>query len=471
MKKYNILFLLLFFFSTMSGLLVAEEEGTLTVKVNPFAEGKGRIYLSGEEVRKGESLGTEGDGKLAAEADYNGIAGAKVEIKGSVKGHNGTNSTLGFGDNIYAYAHLLAPFGIDRKVFDAYLQSGRFELNFDNAKEAGDDSWLADVDPLKRDFKDANDKTVGKANMQLDLKILDMLTIRYGVSFAPIDSKANDLDMGWSLLFSKAFGDHKIESSLAYVANLTSNKGRFPNGKLKPGLTKFSGFDQFGFSLAYIGKFGNIHLTPFANLAIKGLFHKPDYFSYENPFIFWSSGIKFQLRDAANSYDLFGAGFDIGGAVAENFDHKGADGKIVKEKYIHNAALGGFSLKIWSDGLRAVMGKNYLSVWSKIRFRVNDPIDSTINGDVERKSVFNYFGIGLEQRLVNKSNADVKLKLGLEIENIAPFYLKDFGYLGSLKDDSDGKYKASDEKHVSTKVFIDLGLAASFTSVFTAKVK
>ncbi|MEM9423737.1 MAG: hypothetical protein AAF975_02975 [Spirochaetota bacterium] len=468
MKKFNFALSLLLLFSVGVQNLAAQDsakEGTLTAKINPSGLGQGRLYFSGNSTDKGD-LATEGDAEARAkfEADYNGIAGVKVEIEGEVNKakSNAVATHFGFGDNAYAYVHLLQTFGIDKKIFDVYVQSGRFNVAFDNAKDGGQGKWLADVDELTRD------KNV---NMQLDLKILDMLTVRYGVGFAPIDQDKND--MGWGILFSKSFGSHKIEASLAYVVDLSQKPYRTGTGKISdPFVYKPQDFDQLGLSVAYTGTFGSIVLTPFAAVRLKGLLAKTntDYVrSYINPMLGWSAGVKFQLRDAANTYDMVGAGIDLGGQTRSNRDYTNPDGTVVKQNYFANDGLGGFGLKVWSDALRSIMGKNYLHAWARVRLDINDP--KINNGlDIKRKGYLTSWAIGVEQYLINVSNASIKFKAGFTMEDTTPYYAEvrdGKGYINTI-------YPKTTTKAYSTplyKTYLDLGLEASFTSIFTATVK
>ncbi|WGK69243.1 hypothetical protein P0082_12325 [Candidatus Haliotispira prima] len=431
------------------------EPGTITVKITPSVFGQGRIHLAGDEDRKLQNPITRGtaEGRVKFEGDYNGIAGVNVELEGelnsasgqgddSTQGTGSASANIGFGDNAYAYVHVLEAFGLDKGLFDIYLQSGRFEVGFDNAKEAGHDTWLADVDPLGRD---------NQINMQLDLKIMDMLTLRTGVSFSPIDSASQAYDLGFGLLFAKSFGDHKIEASVGYVANLTNNQGNDADGTPKAVSTVPGDFDDFGFSLAYTGSFGSIKLMPFFNVRVKGLIAKPRW-SYVNSLIGWSAGLKFQLRDAGDGYDLLGLGVDLGGSVRENNNYTTAAKDAVEAKYTENAGFKGLGVKIWTDGLKAVMGDNYLSVNLKTRFDLYTPTDYV------REGFLGAWSIGLEQYLVNVSDASVKLKAEIGMENLAPF----------TRDGLSGFYNASGTRqHAPFKTYFDLGLDASFTAKYT----
>ena len=62
--------LLMLFFAGMQNLVADGHEGKLTVKINPYAEGKGKIYLSGDEYRKLDNPVTiEPDGSPIAWAE------------------------------------------------------------------------------------------------------------------------------------------------------------------------------------------------------------------------------------------------------------------------------------------------------------------------------------------------------------------------------------------------------------------
>ncbi|MEM9424104.1 MAG: hypothetical protein AAF975_04870, partial [Spirochaetota bacterium] len=357
-------------------------------------------------------------------------------------------------------------------IFDVYLQSGRFNIAFDNAKDAGQSTWLADVDELTRDKK---------VNMQLDLKILDMITVRYGIGLAPAfttsatGTDVGGLDMGFGLLFAKSFGAHKIEASAAYVVNLAPDSKKISTTKITTYAPK--DFDQLGISAAYTGTFGSIVLMTFAAFRLKGLINKPKYSAYDSPEIAWSAGVKFQLKDAGNSYDLIGAGFDIGGSMRANLNTKTASitaagvKKVftTKADYILNNALGGFGLKVWSDGLKAIMGQNYLHAWARVRFDLNDPIVKIGGKDVvTRKGIIGSWAIGLEQYLVKVTNATVKLKAEFGMDDLAPYYYDGAAGKGHLKKAGTTTTMLKDPLY---KTYIALGLDASFTSVFTAKVK
>ncbi len=511
MKKWKIVLSLL----VLAGMqnLVAEDammkEGTITAKLKVEAKGKGRFNLSGEDAMKRNNIGTEGEAKVNFEADYNGIAGVNVQLKGSIKGTKnldssvkdakipkgtkistndnedlaklgspggtdahkyvtrdipvagkatGTITSLEFHD-AYAYASLLAPWGVDRKMVDLYVKSGLFRMDFDNAKYAGNHQWLADVDYL--------DRNKGHANMQFDLKIMDMLTVRYGFALAKTNTAR--LDMGWALMFSKAFGDHKIDASAAYLLDSSENKGSTMSKKPQD-------FDQLGFSLAYTGSFATMKLMPFFNFRFKGLANKPKYYSYMDSEFGWSAGLKFQFMDAAKSYDMFGIGLDIGGNMRNSLDYKDDETKQ-KVKYYQNEGFKGLGVKIWSDALKGVMGKNYLSIWTKARFEFNDPgkphklFGADADADINRKDMLTYFGFGVEQYFVNVDNASVKLKAAIEASPSAPYSTMMKGKkvrFSSLPSPGDKITKAYTS---DMKIFIDLGLEGSFTSVFKEMVK
>ena len=492
---------------------VDQAEGIITVKATPSVSGKGRVYFSGDETLKGHNLYTDGDakGRVKFEADYDGIGGAVVELEGELNsaelqeddapqaaGSNAAN--VGFGENAYAYAHVLQAFGVDAKIFDVYLKSGRFEVGFDNAEDAGQDKWKANVDGLGRD---------DKINMQLDLKIMDMLTVRYGTSFAMIDSGDSDYDMGWGLLFDKSFGDHNIKASVGYVVDFTDNTDynfgdKTPEtgtpssflasledftsitgpGTLQPLYEDFldnrsrvgdkrtndkaDDWDNLGISVAYTGTFGAIKIMPFANLSLKGLLAHPAY-SYVNPLIGWSAGLKFQLRDDADKYDLVGVGLDLGGEMRENNNHyTKLDQKGEEEvDYTANKAFSGFGLAVWTHALRSMMGDNYLSLWAKARFDLNQPDDfvkDSTEYEISREGYLGSWGLGLTQRFVNQENASVALSAEFGMENIAPFKVNnDIGYVGSET--------SIESKNAAFKTYLDISLNASFTSVFKQSVK
>ncbi len=436
MKKLSIAVLLLLFVGMQS--LMAQD---LTVKVTPKAEGKGKIYLSGDEANEIASPETDGDAKVIVEGDYKGVGGVKVELKAKFKTDG--QPMVGFGDDAYAYAHVLKAFGVDEKIVDLYLRSGRFELGFSNIKDAGQGTKLG------RD---------NKINMQLDLKIMDMLIVRYGLSFLGFDQKNLHHDMGVGLLFAKSFDNHKIEASAAYVTDLI--------GARKPGDPETVGggrdYDSLGITLAYTGSFGNIKVMPFFNFGLNGLLAKPDY-AYSNPLIRWSAGVKFQLRDAADGYDIFGAGLAIGGATHTNYSRT-VDGNtqtimdrnpLIKDLR-DNAAIKGLGLKVWTDALKGVMGDNYLSFWAKFRLAFDDPawvLDVNNEDLIQRKGFLDFWAIGLEQRLVNAADASVKLKAELGFENVAPLLLTNIGYIGAINN--------------AFKTYLQIGLEGSFTAKYS----
>ena len=494
-----------------------QTEGIITVKVTPSVSGKGRIYFSGDETRKGHNLYTDGDakGRVKFAADYDGIGGAVIELEGELNsaelqeddapqavGSKAAN--IGFGKNAYAYAHVLQAFGVDAKIFDVYLKSGRFNVGFDNAQDAGQDEWKANVGSLGRD---------DKINMQLDLKIMDMLTVRYGTSFAMIDSGKPGYDMGWGLLFDKSFGDHNLKFSAGYVVDFTDNtkynfgdktqKTATPSEYLDSvedftGIASFTDFgtkytdfadkkdrvgdkrlkdgkndwDNLGISVAYTGTFGTIKIMPFANLSLKGLLAHPAT-AYVNPLIGWSAGLKFQLRDDADKYDLVGLGLDLGGEMRENnnyYEKLDQKGEVKNQKYTANKAFSGFGLAVWTHALRSMMGDNYLSFWATARFDLNQPDDFsktennvTTKYEISREGYLGSWGLGLTQRFVNQENAAVALSAAFGMENIAPFYIKDRGYVGSETSEK--------VKHAAFKTYLDISLNASFTSVFKQSVK
>ncbi len=455
---------------------VDQAEGIITVKATPSVSGKGRVYFSGDKTLKGHNLYTDGDakGRVKFEADYDGIGGAVIELEGKFNraeaissGGDGIPYIVGFGDNAYAYAHVLQAFGVDAKIFDVYLKSGRFKVGFDNAEDAGQDDWKANVDGLDRD-----DKT----NMQLDLKIMDMLTVRYGTSFAMIDSGDSDYDMGWGLLFDKSFGDHNIKASVGYVVDFTDNTDYNFGDESKLLKKEADDWDNLGISVAYTGTFGAIKIMPFANLSLKGLLAHPA-LSYVNPLIGWSAGLKFQLRDDADKYDLVGVGLDLDGEMRDNnnyyekLDKKGE----VKQKYTANKAFSGFGLKVWTHALRSMMGDNYLSLWAKARFDLNQPDKMVVYDqndpntplwevEISREGYLGSWGLGLTQRFVNQENASVALSAEFGMENIAPFKVNnDIGYVGSET--------SIESKNAAFKTYLDISLNASFTSVFKQSVK
>ncbi|MEM9424105.1 MAG: hypothetical protein AAF975_04875, partial [Spirochaetota bacterium] len=410
----------------------------LDMKITPSAYGKGHFYFSNSKIGTGASLFTEAEakGRTYFEANYNGIAGIKAEIEGGINKaqSNALSTHLGLGDNAYVYAHILQAFAplfpIDKKIFDIYLQLGRFNVAFDNAprhsvpqsneRSSDPNTWLADVDELDRDQK---------VNMQLDLKIMDMLSIRYGIGFANIDIAK--YDMGWALLFSKRFGYHKIEASAAYIVDLSRKPYRKGGGtNMSPYQYTPVYFDQLGFSFAYSRTLGNTIFMPFVNLRFTGLFIKTNtefVRSFIHPLIGWNTGLKFQWRDTAKNFDLIGASINFGGQARLNNDYT-VPGDITQPYLGHDALKDfslNFSLQVWSDALRIIMGSRYLHAWARLRFDFDDPVVKVNGVDIlSRKGFIHSFALGLEQYIVNTVDAKIKLNAGLGMENIAPYYVK-----------------------------------------------
>ena len=198
----------------------------------------------------------------------------------------------------------------------------------------------------------------------------------------------------------------------------------------------------------------------------------------------WSSGVKFELLDASKSYNLFSLGLDIGGYMRNSDDFKLSDTKEkLSKKYskefaknIENAGFKGLGIRIESHALKGIMGKKYMNLWLGTRFEFNDPGKFGMT-DVNREDTLTYFGFGLEQRLVDVSNANLKLTAKVEATPSMSYSIKDAAsgkkmyYSGvDLKTLNDYDGNAVADKP-DMKVFINLGLEGSFTSVFTKMVK
>lgn len=482
--------LLVLLFAGMQNLVAEgheEKEGKLTVTVNPYAKGSGKIYLSGDEYRQLKNPVAGGEAKVNFKADYNGIGGVQVDLKGALAGKK---TDFGLGDNAFAYIHILQAFGVDKKIFDVYLKSGRFELGFGKGGALGRD---------------------GQINMQLDMKILDMVTVTTGVGFRPFEQAGSiNKDIGFMVKFAKTFaGAHNISASVGYSVDLTNNDGNDMNGKSKVGTTKESDafleelaqwekngpglfpltppatltdkqkkalkearkesnfgyyFDQFGFDLAYEGTFGMIKLKPFFGLTLKGLVAKPVH-SYASTNIGWNAGLRFALRDKDNGYDMVYTQLDFDGNMRANNNHIRAVGKDIERDYITNDAFKGFKVTLGSHALKALMGKQYLSFETFARFDLNDPKKLKNGVDVQRKGFLSEFKFSAVQRLLAVDSASVNLSLAFGLKNIAPFYYEGFGYIG------DTNVANLSLKHAALQSYIDIGLDANFTAKVERMVK
>ena len=444
--------LLVLLFAGMQNLVADGHEGKLTVKVNPYAKGSGKIYLSGEKYRELKNPETTGEAKVNFSADYNGIGGVQVDLKGAL---TSDKNEFGLGDNAFAYIHILQAFGMDKKIFDVYLKSGRFELGFVKGAK------------LTRDTK---------INMQLDMKILDMVTVRTGVAFSPFE-KFGELskDVGFSVHFSKKFADaHTVSAAVGYAVDLTNNQGNDMNGdskagsfhnnevgkrpagqatKISPGIP--SDFDVLGFDLSYEGAFGMMRIKPFFGLEVNGLVARPRH-AFISPKIAWNAGLRFALRDKDNGYDMVYTQLDFDGKMRENNNHKEPGKKDIEAPYIANEAFKGFKVTLGSHALKALMGKQYLSFETSARFDFNDPKKFKSGKDVERKGFLSEFKFSATQRLIAATDASVNMMLGFGLMNIAPYYLKDLGYLKNFSD--------TKAMNAAFDTYIEIGLDASFTA-------
>ena len=448
--------LLVLLFAGMQNLVADGHEGKLTVKVNPYAKGSGKIYLSGDEYRELKNPVATGEAKVNFSADYNGIGGVQVDLKGALD--NANNSSFGLGDNAFAYIHILQAFGMDKKIFDVYLKSGRFELGFVKGAK------------LTRD---------NKINMQLDMKILDMVTVRTGVAFSPFE-KFGELskDIGFSVHFSKKFADaHTVSAAVGYAVDLTNNQGNDMNGdskagsfhnnevgkrpqgqanKISPGIP--SDFDVLGVDLSYEGAFGMMRIKPFFGLEVNGLIAKPRH-ALISPKIAWNAGLRFTLRDANNDHDMVYTQLEFDGNMRENNNYKEVAKDRERESFA-NQAFKGFKVTVGSHALKALMGKQYLSFETEARFDFDSPKKKAKGypnlRERTREGFLTEFKFSATQRLLAVTDGSVNLSLGFGFKNIAPFFEKGKGYL----EDNVGGSK----QDAAFQSYIELGLDASFTA-------
>ena len=451
MRKLTFISLILLFVGMQN--LVAdgheEKEGKkLTVKVNPYVKGSGTIYLSGNEYRQLANPVTAGaKGQLTFDADYGGIGGLKLEIIGGLDTRTIQSPQILLNQG-FAYIHILQAFGIDKKIFDLYLKSGKFKLAFG---------------------KGGSLRGTNQINMQLDMKILNMLTVRTGVGFFPFEAKAGlNKDLGFSLHFDKTFADfHKVTASAGYTVDLTNNQGDTMEGKLKAAFPEYdkdgkqkkaSGgtyFDQFGADLSYTGTFGMIKIKPFFGLTIQGLVAKPRY-SWVNPLIGWNAGLRFELSNA-DKINMVYTQLDFDGEMRKNNDYK-SPGKDVTGEYVDNKAFKGLKVTLGSHALKALMGKQYLHLETSARFDIDSPKSKR-----ERKGFLDEFKFSATQHLIAATDASVKLMLGFGLKNIAPYYEEGVGYLE--------KSIGGKKQDAAFKSHIDIGLEASFTGKIERMVK
>ena len=444
--------LLVFLAAGMQNLVADERK--LTVQFNPVIKGSGKIYLSGDEYRRLENPQTTGEGKFDLEADYNGIAGAKIELKGALK--NG--QAFGLGDNAYAYVHILEAFGIDKRIFDAYLKSGRFELKF--GEKGG---------KLKRD---------GQINTQLDLKVLNMLTLRIGIA-NPFDEPGNQ-DIGFSLHFDKTFAEfHKITASMGYSVDL-SNEHLAKNTKdmaedkaaalrrrallqgrlLSEEIVEAGYFDQFGVELAYEYTFGAIQIKPFLGVTVQGLIASPRY-SFVNPMIGWNLGAAFTLNEA--DYVLLCAQLELEGKARKNNNYKSA-GKDSEAPYIANEGFQSAAVTLESHALKRFMGRQYLSMKASARFDFNDPHKFESGADVQRKGFLTEFTLYATQRLIATDDVNINAIFGFGIENITPYYLDDGGFLSAFTGGYLENFTDTQGKDEVVQAYIEIGLEANLAT-------
>ena len=445
--------LLVLLFASMQNLVADGHEGKLTVKISPSAEGQGKIYFGGDQYRKLANPQPSGKAKVNFSADYNGIGGVQVDLNGAL---TKDNTTFGFGDNAFAYIHLLQAFGMDPKVFDVYLKSGRFKSGYGRGGE------------LPRE---------NQINMQLDLKILNMLTVRTGVALRPFEQAGKlNRDLAFGLGFNKTFADaHNIDFKAGYSVDLTNNQGNDMNGASKAGNpepgakklekgklvaikdvekpTKGSDFDQLGFEVAYRGTFGTIQIAPFFGLTVHGLIAKPRY-SLVSPKLAWSAGLQFKLHDKDKNL-ILGAKLGFDGEMRENNNYKTASTDEEAEN-TDNKAFKGFDFALETHALKVLMGKQYLSFEAKLRFDFDDPKQGKDGKDMKREAFFSSFELKAKQRLLAVSDASVNMILNFGLKNIAPYYLEDTGYVSSPSSET--------AQHAALESYIEIGLDASFTA-------
>ena len=489
-----------------------QEDGKLSLSIEPKGEVQGRFYLAGEKAEEGDAIIAHKDRFYSVvNADYDNLVGVKVGIEGYAGDHdkgNGVSDAIVMLGESYVYMHILdAMMGLDQEKFDLYLQGGMFEVGLSNGRDAGQDKWAGDISgDFKMEYDYGTERGVIKnvvPNMQLDMKILDMLTVRLGMSLhdfqKPIYTSPEHLnkvyDMGAALLFDKEFGMHHISASIGYKADLSNNeeaagisgkkKNKQVGSKYKNNKAQWSDdddwvatgyepqdFDQFGFSLAYTASlelgFAALDITPMFNFGVQGLSNsQPN--AYKNPKTMWSAGLLFGLKDPDEGYNLVSLGIDMGGDTRENEDYTDALHGKHKRSYVDNTGFRGIGVKVWTDALRSVMGERYLSAWvgTRMEFWEPDYKDWKEDGvkkhaaekEVERQTPLSYLGFGVEQRLVNKPDRSASIWASLEIKNPRPFKQKGTGW-GSY---GGGKFDPSND---STDVYMNLGLKASFKAKF-----
>ena len=387
--------------------------------------------------------------RLTFDADYGGIGGLKLEIDWLGLDTRTIQSPQILLDQGFAYIHILQAFGIDKNIFDLYLKSGKFKLAFG---------------------KGGSLRGTNQINMQLDMKILNMLTVRTGVGFFPFEAKTGlNKDLGFWLQFDKTFADsHKVTAAVGYTVDLTNNQGDTMEGKSQSCISwirqktvrqkKASGgtyFDQFGADLSYTGTFGMIKIKPFFGLTIQGLVAKPRY-SWVNPLIGWNAGLRFELSNA-DKINMVYTQLDFDGEMRKNNDYK-SPGKDVTGEYVDNKAFKGLKVTLGSHALKALMGKQYLHLETSARFDIDSPKSKR-----ERKGFLDEFKFSATQHLIAATDASVKLMLGFGLKNIAPYYEEGVGYLE--------KSIGGKKQDAAFKSHIDIGLEASFTGKIERMVK
>ena len=216
-------------------------------------------------------------------------------------------------------------------------------------------------------------------------------------------------------------------------------------------------FDQFGVDLAYEGTFGMVKIKPFVGLNIQDLIASPVH-SYVSPQIGWNAGLRFALRNADNGYDMVYAQLDFDGKMRENNNHRKENGEEAERDYVDNDAFKGFEVTLGSHALKALMGNQYLSFETSARFDFNDPKKLKNGIDIQRKGFLSEFNLSATQRLIAATDASVNMMLGFGLKNIAPYYIKNYGYIGgtNIVDVS--------VKHAAFQTYIDIGLEANFTA-------
>ena len=290
-----------------------------------------------------------------------------------------------------------------------------------------------------------------------------------------------------------------------------------------------SDFDQLGFSLAYTLDLGQIQLMPFFNIEFNGLFaNKKAFLAYINPLIGWSAGVQFTLQDPTNDYSLLSLGIDLGGRLRKNDNYLGevteekldfsvidpdtglpkkstkTFEKTIKQQHIANEVFKGFGFTLQSDVLKAVMGKNYLGISLAMAFEFNQPktfgypipsqnaagdfLDAdgnvipldpdgfptsapamvTKSIEVQRKGYLRHLIVSLTQYLLNEAGVTLTFDLKFGLYNIAPLYLKGFGYIGNISKLID--LADPTKQHAAFQTYIDLGINASFVGGYAKKL-